>query len=288
MSYTSKKIEDNVNVSNPTLTKELFVLLGITVAIIVVIYVALGLTVDLLVSWLPDGVEDRIAVLYPVVFEDKKEYDEARGYLQQHVEGLAKEAFPDKQTPYKVHIIEDAKPNAMALNGRNILVSTTLITELKSRNELTFVLAHELGHYANRDHLRVMGRTLAIMVLTATVLGDNSTISRFIANSLLAIETRYSQAQETKADLFALELLFKHYGHVAGASDFFERLSQKDGAGPYAYLLASHPYPLHRVKTLNNQIQQKNYPTKTLTPTPKELKIKTTIRGFATSMPGGR
>ncbi|KJU86816.1 peptidase M48, Ste24p [Candidatus Magnetobacterium bavaricum] len=277
MKYERTKTQDNVNVSNPTLTRELFVLLGITVAIIVVIYFALGLTVDLLVSWLPEGVEDRIAVLYPAVFEDKKEYEHARGYLQQHVEELAKEAFPDKQTAYKVHIIEDAKPNAMALNGRNILVSTTLLTELKSRNELTFVLAHELGHYANRDHLRAMGRTLAIMVLTTTVLGDNSNISRFIVNSLSAIETRYSQGQEIQADLFALELLFKHYGHVAGASAFFERLSQKDSTGAYAYLLASHPYPLHRVKMLNDRIKQKNYPAKTLTPTPNELKIKTRV-----------
>ncbi|MBF0607994.1 MAG: M48 family metallopeptidase [Candidatus Magnetobacterium sp. LHC-1] len=274
MNYTHKNIEGNVNVSSPTLRRELFVLLGITVAGVVVIYIALGLTVDLLVAWMPEGFEDRMSVLSPVVFDDKTEHGKARGYLQGHVDNLAREAFPDKKTPYRVHIIDDAKPNAMALNGRLILVSTTLLKELRSQNELTFVLAHELGHYAHRDHLRAMGRSLAIMVLTATIFGDNSTISSFIVNSLSAMETRYSRGQETRADLFALELLYKHYGHVAGASDFFERLSKQDSTGPYAYLLASHPYPLHRIKTLNDHIKQMNYPVKKLTPVSEELKLR--------------
>ncbi|MBF0339226.1 MAG: M48 family metallopeptidase [Nitrospirae bacterium] len=272
MNYTPKNIEGNVNVS--TQRRELFVLLGITVAGIVVIYIALGLTVDLLVAWMPEGLEDRMSVLSPVVFDDKKEHDKARGYLQGCVDELAQKAFPDKKTPYNVHIVQDAKPNAMALNGRLILVSTTLLKELRSQNELTFVLAHELGHYAHRDHLRAMGRSLAIMVLTATIFGDNSTISSFIVNSMSAMQMRYSQGQETRADLFALELLYKHYGHVAGASNFFERLSKQDSTGPYAYLLASHPYPLHRIKTLNNRIKQMNYPAGKLTPVPEELKIK--------------
>ncbi len=39
-----------------------------------------------------------------------------------------------------------------------MVVFTGLLEKMTSENELAFVLAHELGHYDHRDHLRGLGR----------------------------------------------------------------------------------------------------------------------------------
>jgi predicted Zn-dependent protease len=70
---------------------------------------------------------------------------------------------------------------------------------------------------------------------------------------------QFSQHQETEADLFALDLLNKRYGHIAGATDFFEKLAKEDTHGRLAYFFATHPYPQNRIATLQEQIQQKGY-----------------------------
>ena len=78
-------------------------------------------------------------------------------------------------------------------------------------------------------------------------------------NSLLNVEMKFSQRQEKMADLWALDLLNNRYGHVSGAADFFEKMSKKEKKGRILYYFAPHPYPENRVKTLEEQIQEKGY-----------------------------
>ena len=66
----------------------------------------------------------------------------------------------------KVYVIPEEAPNAFA-TGRNPEHAAVAVTEgllrLLSREEITGVLAHELGHVKNRDTL--------IMVVAATIAG---------------------------------------------------------------------------------------------------------------------
>ena len=48
------------------------------------------------------------------------------------------------------------------------------------------ILGHELGHFANRDHLRNLGKTLAIRVAIASLFGDNATLANSVG---VVIET---------------------------------------------------------------------------------------------------
>jgi len=68
------------------------------------------------------------------------------------------------------------------------------------------VLAHELGHFANRDHLKGLGRGLILWIISAGILGQDNAITDLAGRSLIGVQMKFSQAQETKADLFALEL----------------------------------------------------------------------------------
>jgi predicted Zn-dependent protease len=277
MKYTPKEIQENVNVSQTSPLKELFLLLGGALGILLVIYIVLGFAVDLIVPRLPPGIEGALGELYTQRFagEEQTAGDE---YLQKLLNDLVKELPEDPIGYYYVHLISSSQPNALALPGGHIIVLSALVEELDSENELAFILAHELGHFANRDHLRGLGRGLVMMAISAVLFGVDNELTGFLMNSLMNVEMKFSQRQETKADLFALELLNRRYGHIAGATDFFRKAAEKETRSRLAYYFATHPYPEDRVATLQQQIQKKGYAVGERRPLDERLKTVSSIQ----------
>jgi predicted Zn-dependent protease len=259
MKFTPKPIEENINVSQTSALKELFVLLGGLVGIIIVVYLALGAVVDFVVPRLPTGIERGLGRLYARSFESW-EPTPAEAYLQELVDALTAE-LDDPEAQYKVHVIPSSQPNAMALAGGHIIVLSGLLEEMDSENELAFILAHELGHFAHRDHLRGLGRGLVMMAISTALVGVDNQITNLLMRSVMTVEMKFSQRQETQADLFALHVLNLHYGHIAGATDFFEKISQTDTRGRLTYYFATHPYPPDRIAKLQQKIEELGYQT---------------------------
>jgi predicted Zn-dependent protease len=171
---------------------------------------------------------------------------------------------------YRVLYLPNSTVNAIALPGDAIAIYAGLVEQAKSENELMMVLGHELGHFAHRDHLRGLGRSLLIQIVIATFLGDTSAIqSAAVAGVEAVSQARYSQSQEREADEFGLTLLQNTYGHVAGATDFFARMSQQKGID--VAFLSTHPAPGQRVKELKRLIKERGYPIKERSPLPKTL-----------------
>lgn len=257
MKYTPKELQSNVNVSHTSPLKEFFLLLAGALGILIVLYVVLGFAVDLVVPRLPPGIEQHLGNLYAAAFANQ-EQTPAEKHLQVLLDDLVNTSSLQTRT-YYVHLVPSSQANAFALPGGHIVILSELIEELDSENELAFILAHELGHFANRDHLRGLGRGLVLTAISTFVLGGDNTVTNLLMNSLLTIEMKFSQRQETQADLFALDLLNAHYGHIAGATDFFEKISKEDTRSRLAYFFATHPYPPDRVARLQDHIQTKEY-----------------------------
>ncbi len=259
MKFIPKEIRDNINISSQSPLKEFFLLLSALLGIIILVYIALGFTVDLIVPKLPPGVEMRLGRMYSRIYESKKDKKnmEAEIELQTILDGLVKEATFNQS--FEVHLVSNPRANAVALPGGNIIVTTALIKEIDSENELAFVLAHELGHFANRDHLRGLGRGLVFLTISTVLFGADSSVSQLLENSLQNVEMKFSQKQERKADLFGLELLNKRYGHVTGAIDFFQKMKKKEKGGRFLYFFATHPHSLDRINALEREIASKGY-----------------------------
>jgi len=151
----------------------------------------------------------------------------------------------------RIGVTEASEPNAFALPGGNVLVTSGLLEEARSENELAFVLAHELGHVEGRHPLRALGRG-ALVALALAALGG--TDGAAIAGTAATLgERAFSREQESAADRFALALVAAEYGHVAGASDFLARLPDAGPAGAAeraASWLATHPRSHDRVAEL--------------------------------------
>ncbi|MCI5123327.1 MAG: peptidase M48, partial [Candidatus Electrothrix sp. AR5] len=127
-----------------------------------------------------------------------------------------------------------------------------LLETIRSENGLSFVLAHEMAHFKHRDHLRGMGRGLVFTALSALLTGSGSGITQLIAPTLGIGQARYSQEREALADKLALETLHCLYGHVGGATEFFEAMqeeSEEQGRGIGGYF-ASHPEAVQRIDAL--------------------------------------
>lgn len=258
MKYTPRLPKSNVNVTPTSMLREFLVLTLSLLGIVIAIYILLGFAVDLIVPRISTDLETKMSELF-IRSADAEDIDsEWSAYVQSLVENLQKRCT---KLPYrfKVHVRNASSVNALALPGGHIIVFTGLLDRMTSENELAFVFAHEMGHYANRDHLRGVGRAFVFITISTFLFGTDSNISKMLAHALNITELSFSRNQETRADEFALELLNCTYGNVAGATDFFEKIPKEQDPGKFGHYFASHPENLKRIVDLDNIIQDRGF-----------------------------
>lgn len=255
MTYVPKPPGENVNVSKRSSLAELAWLLGGALLLLLGAYYALGFAVDATVERMPPSWETVLAkhVEVPVeVDEDDPFQDSVESLLERLVDKL--DATP---YDYEIGIAPSNELNAFALPGGRIVVTRALVTGVQSENELAMVLAHELGHFAHRDHLRGLGRGLSMAALSLLLFGSDSGVTQFLSGTLNVAHAGFSRKQETAADLFALDLLNRTYGHIGGATDFFERLAENEAR--WGRWLATHPASGERVLELRDAAARRGY-----------------------------
>jgi len=238
--------------------REFFLLTAGLLGVVILIYIVLGLAVNLIVPRISTNLENKMGRLFIRSIEAKDTDSERGSYVRSLMEDLQERCA---QLPYlfKVHIRQSPTVNAAALPGGHIIVYTGLLDKVASENELAFVLAHEMGHFAHRDHLRGMGRAFVFITISTLLLGPDSNISKMLAHVLNITEMSFSRKQETSADEFALTMLNCDYGHVAGATDFFEKISKEQDPGKFGHYFASHPESRKRISHLENIIRSRGF-----------------------------
>ena len=258
MKYTPRQPGSNVNVTPTSPLREFFLLTAGLLGMVMLIYIVLGLAVDLIAPRISTNLENKMGGLFVGSLE-AKDSDSIRGtYVRSLVEDLQDRCA---QLPYlfKVHIRQASTVNAATLPGGHIIVYTGLLDKVDSENELAFVLAHEMGHFAHRDHLRGMGRAFVFITISTLLFGTDSNISKMLVHGLNITEMSFSRKQEARADEFALETLHCDYGHVAGATDFFEKISKEGDPGKFGHYFASHPESRKRISHLENIIRSREF-----------------------------
>jgi predicted Zn-dependent protease len=272
MKYTPRQPETNVNVTPTSPVKEFFVLTGGLVAIAIGVYFLLGLAVNLIVPHLSVDFEKKLAGALMPTFEQEAEFKEQEAYLQSLVDSMQRQCA---SLPYefKVHFNEAAQFNAVALPGGHIIIFSGLFKAAAAENELSFVLAHEMGHYANRDHLKAMGRGLVLMAISSALFGADSGLSGVIGNGLSLTELSFSREQETAADAFALAALNCTYGHINGALQFMQKFPKEADPGDIGHYFSSHPEVERRMAHLEDIIRSNRLHSGKLKPLPSEVII---------------
>jgi len=269
--YEPKETGGNVNVSPRSPIKEFFILVGGILGVALAVYVILGIAAELIVSRLPPDFETKLGAVYSRAYPEAKQRTEAETCLQKILDRL-QEGLPPGQRGYRARIVQSGKANAFAVPGKNIVVYSQLLKEAGSENEIAMVLAHEIGHFVNRDHLKVLGRRIVLLSMSMAVLGGDNAVTGMLQNSLFAAESKFSQKQERFADEFGLRLLNATYGHAAGAVDFFERQETKQKYPNFAFFFAGHPSHKDRINILKKLINERGYKIKDKIPVDSKIK----------------
>jgi Zn-dependent protease with chaperone function len=255
-------LENNVSPEHP-LAEMATLLAGLALAGLALLGVA-WLAVEGAVRWLPVSVEQR-------VFGADVEESDAPA-LASLLDRLASH-WPENEYALAIGIVEADEPNAFALPGGQLLVTSALLEQADSENELAFVLGHELGHLAGRDPLRALGRGLLVSLVLGALGGAEG--ASVAATAAALGERRFSREQERAADRFALALVAAEYGHVAGAVDFLRRqadAAEPDAAARAVSWLSTHPLSAERAHDLERLAGEHGWPTEgALVPLPPEL-----------------
>lgn len=214
----------------------------------IVLYLLLGVLVSAMAPHFSPSVEKAMGKLFadslcPLPIKEKS------AELQEIMDGFAPYLSPDdRRLDYRVCVTSDPTVNALAVPGGMVVVFSGLLDKVTSPNEIAFVLAHELGHFHHRDHLKGLGRALVAVFLSITILGEDSGATRFLINSIGQVENKFSRNQEKAADLYAVNLLKKCYGSADGAVSFMEKLAKDEKRTKLLYYFASHPHPSDRLE----------------------------------------
>lgn len=175
MNYQPSLPEHNDNVSHEHPLKEFSILVLGTVAIVLIVFWLLGFFIDMAVKHISPEDEAKIYAKLGSSFDLGMDIEPAKPELQTLLNQLAECA----EIPYPItlRMVKTDDINALALPAGNILLFSGLLNAVHSENGLAFVLAHELGHFKNRDHLRGMGRGIVLVAMSVMLTGANSDIS---------------------------------------------------------------------------------------------------------------
>ncbi len=269
MKYKPKELKGNVNITEKSPLKSIISLLLSLLIIILIIYIGLGFAVDIVAMHIPKEVEKKIAKIYktPLQGLEKKHNKKIQKMLNELIA-----ATGSNKDKYKVYVTESKQANTMAYPGNNIVIFSELLKEIDSKNELSFILAHELGHFAHKDHLKKLGRSLVFFTLSVAFFGQDSSVTNFLSRIIQNTDMKFSQKQEVQADLFALRLLDKKYGNVAGSIPFLKKLQKKKKLPKFAYFFSTHPHPENRIKKMKKEIEKENYKIRKTQPLDESFK----------------
>lgn len=266
MSFTPTEFDDSMNVaSRKDVWSEFSTLVIGAVVAIVALYFVLGFAVDFVadritpaqeVAWFGKGAE--------MIRGTDSDSSEAQK-LQAIFDKIPASAKP-KGYRYQLVVMPDKKVNAFAFPGGLIGVTHGLLSELKSENAIVFVLGHELGHFANRDHLRGMGRHLVFGAAKALLSGGGDSAGSFSSIAFDGLSLNYSRAQESTADIWGLKALVATYGHAGGATEFFEYAKTQQDSPLMERLFSTHPVTNDRIKAVDVLIDKAGYARRDVVP----------------------
>lgn len=163
--------------------------------------------------------------------------------------------IPAKGIEFKFHILANPEPNAFALPGGHIVVTTGLLNLAGRPEELLGVIAHESAHvtqrHADRHAISGKGPVLMLQVLAG---GRNKLLEALAyPTEMLAYES-FSQEYEREADSVGWNYLVAAKINPHGMIDMFQKLKASEDKAMGGHDLPafdSHPALDKRIGWLN-------------------------------------
>lgn len=160
--------------------------------------------------------------------------------------------------PWKFGIIDTADVNAFSMPGGYVLITRGMYERMRSESELAGVLAHEIAHVGNRDHLGALQASLRNSALTgfseyATGGGGlGSLVKTAIINAGKDMFTRgLNKDDEFDADRAGVVIAARAGFSPFGLVGVLQTLSAAPDESGFKLMNKTHPLPVERIERLD-------------------------------------
>lgn len=174
---------------------------------------------------------------------------------------------------YTFFPVRDGAINAFALPGGFIGVHSGLILAAQTESELGSVMAHEIGHVAQRHIARGLGQqqqdaviplaALLLAILASRSSGGDAAIAAIQGGQGLSLQRQlnFSRELEREADRVGFQILRDAKFDTSGMVAFFGRLqaASRGYSDSVPAYLSSHPLTTERIADISGRVREQRY-----------------------------
>ena len=241
----NKLIDNNVNVGKRSDGQEFLILITGLVALCLFIYIF----ADIFASFVIDNISDKSQVKIEKIisfgessFDKVDKHKQKIEYLELVKPKIVKmDRRLQGKSKFDIYEIDKDVVNAFVEPNGNIYITSGLLDKIDDKEILTFILAHEMGHYAHRDHLKAFGRELIVATLVSFITFGQKDMATTINGMTSVNKIHHSHKQEENADKYANRVLYKLYGNNDAAVRFFNFLKKEENLPEFVYYFSTHP-----------------------------------------------
>ncbi|MBD0399787.1 M48 family metalloprotease [Flammeovirga sp. EKP202] len=170
----------------------------------------------------------------------------------------------DRKFGYQFFVVENIEPNAFALPGGYIFITTGLLPIIQTEDELACILSHEIIHSHHRHTVSQFKKGIIprLLEVPGNLLGILSKDLESIFNAPIKSTNAlymasHGRKNETEADLEGMELAAKSGYNPAALKDILHRMSVSielvTGEAEQKSYFNDHPYTPDRINAIDLQ-----------------------------------
>jgi predicted Zn-dependent protease len=153
-------------------------------------------------------------------------------------------------TKYKVCVFKKDEINAFAVPGNRIVIFSGLINYCVNPEELTGIMAHEIGHIEKKHLMKKLTKELGIAALF-NIAGKQAGTEVMKETSRVLSSTAFDRKQEEEADEYSVNLMKKSGIDPVNLAGFLTRLSNDKNTLPEELVwFSTHPDSKERARRI--------------------------------------
>jgi predicted Zn-dependent protease len=167
-------------------------------------------------------------------------------------------ALPASAVQYQFYVVQEDLPNAFALPGGHVVITTGLLDLAERPEQLAGVVAHEIAHVTERHGFRKIISAAGPYLMCQLFLSRSSGLFGMLGESSeLLVRQSFSQEYELEADSVGWDYLVRANIDPRGMTEMLHKLeleqkSRQDGQKSFA-AFSSHPATEKRIRKLEEK-----------------------------------
>jgi len=150
--------------------------------------------------------------------------------------------------PLEVYVAQSEELNAFALSGGKIVVFSSLLEKIETKEQLAALIGHEVSHIENRHVIKNIARNFGGAIFVSVLFGDvNGATTVLMENAHLFNQLSFTRGLEKEADIFGLDIMRENQLDLNGMPELFEILKRETTVDIPTYL-SNHPMLKDRIK----------------------------------------